>query len=121
MPSPTFALMQPSARRMVAERRVELLHAARDDLKRLYDFIADHSGARVADRYIDRIEAACAALSLFSNRGVSREDMGPGIRIIGFERRATIVFQVEDASVAVVRVFYGGQDFEAAFEGGSTP
>jgi hypothetical protein len=40
---------------------------------------------------------------------------------MGFERRATIVFQAEDASVAVVRVFCGGQDFETAFEGGSAP
>ena len=58
MPSLTFVFMQPSARRMVAERRVELLQAARDDLKQLYDYIADHSGAHVADRYIDRLEAA---------------------------------------------------------------
>ncbi len=116
MPSLTFVFMQPSARRMVAERRVELLQAARDDLKQLYDYIADHSGAHVADRYIDRIEAACAALSLFSNRGAAREDLGAGVRTVGFERRATIVFQVEDHSVAVVRVFYVGQDTEGAFE-----
>ena len=99
---------------MGVERRVELLSAARDDLKQLYDYIADNSGKRVADRYIDRIEAACAALSLFSSRGTLREDLGPGVRTMGFERRATIVFQVEANSVAVVRVFYGGQDFERA-------
>ena len=116
-----FALMQPSARRMVAKRRVELLQTARDDLKQLYDYIADHAGARVADRYIDRIEDACAALSLFSSRGALREDLGPGVRTVGFERRATIVFQVEEDGVAVVRVFYGGQDIERAFEAPPTP
>ena len=36
---------------------------------------------------------------------------------MGFERRATIVFQVRKAEVVIVRIFYGGQDFERALRG----
>ena len=100
---------------MSVEREVRLLPAARDDLKQLYDYIADDSGTRVADRYIDRIEMACAGLSMFSSRGTRRDDLGLGFRSIGFERRATIVFSVGDDEVTIIRIFYGGQDFEAAF------
>jgi hypothetical protein len=31
---------------------------------------------------------------------------------MGFERRATIVFQVRRSEVVIIRIFYGGQDFE---------
>jgi len=36
---------------------------------------------------------------------------------MGFERRATIVFQVRKAEVVIVRIFYGGQEFERALRG----
>src|SRR6266404_5665374 len=87
---------------------------AEADLLRLYDYIAEASGTAVAGGYIDRIEAACLALETLPERGTGRDDIRPGLRIIGFERRATIVFQVTEDEVIIVRVFYGGQDYEAA-------
>ena len=54
------------------------------------------------------------ALESFPERGTRRDDIRPGLRVIGFERRATIVFQVLEDEVIIVRVFYGGQDYEAA-------
>lgn len=87
---------------------------AEADLSGLYDWIAAESGEEVAAGYIDRIEAACLALETFPRRGTQREDISPGLRTMGFERRATIVFQVADDRVAIIRVFYGGQDFERA-------
>jgi plasmid stabilization system protein ParE len=33
---------------------------------------------------------------------------------MGFEGRATIVFLVKPNEVEIVRIFYGGRDFEAA-------
>ena len=81
---------------------------------RLYDYVAEASGPAVAGGYIDRIEAACMALESFPERGTRRDDIRPGLRVIGFERRATIIFQVLEDEVIIVRVFYGGQDYEAA-------
>jgi toxin ParE1/3/4 len=87
---------------------------AEADLFRLYGFIAGEAGRQVAGAYIARIEAACMALEDFPKRGTRRDDIRPGLRTMGFERRATIVFQVLAAEVVIVRVFYGGQDFERA-------
>jgi toxin ParE1/3/4 len=43
-----------------------------------------------------------------------RDDIRPGLRVVGFERRVTIAFAVGEAGVTIVRVFYGGQDWEEA-------
>ncbi|MFI5011125.1 MAG: type II toxin-antitoxin system RelE/ParE family toxin [Hyphomicrobiales bacterium] len=80
----------------------------------LYRYIAEEAGHEVAGAYIDRIEAACMALETFPERGARRDDIRPGLRTMGFERRATIVFQVKKAEVVIVRIFYGGQDYERA-------
>ena len=64
---------------------------AESDVFRLYDYIADEAGPAVAGGYIDRIEAACMALATFPERGTSRDDIRPGLRTVGFERRATII------------------------------
>ena len=90
------------------------------DLLRLYDYLAEASGAAVAAAYVDRLEASCLALETFPERGTRRDDIRPGLRVIGFERRATIVFQVIEDEVIIVRIFYGGQDYERALRRGRT-
>ena len=54
-------------------------------------------------------------------RGTQREDVLPGLRTIGFERRATIAFLVEGDLVLIEGVFHGGQDFESALGGEGVP
>jgi len=90
---------------------------AEADLTGLYRFIAEEAGHEIAGAYIDRIEAACMALEAFPERGAQRDDIRPGLRTMGFERRATIVFQVKKAEVVIVRIFYGGRDYERALRG----
>ena len=85
---------------------------AAQDLFDLCTYITESSGLAVAGGYIDRIEAACTALATFPERGTKRDDIRPGLRTIGFERRATIAFQVKKSEVVIIRIFYGGQDFE---------
>ena len=87
---------------------------AEADLSGIYRHIAREAGHEIAAGYIDRIEAACMGLEIFPKRGTARDDIRPGLRTMGFERRATIVFQVKRTEVVIVRVFYGGQDFEDA-------
>jgi toxin ParE1/3/4 len=86
---------------------------ARDDLLNLYDYIADMSGAAVAMGYISRIEAYCLGFSHFPERGVRRDDLFPGPRMVGFERRMTIAFHIEETRVVIDRVLYGGRDLGA--------
>jgi toxin ParE1/3/4 len=87
---------------------------AEADLFGLYRYIAAEAGYDVAGAYIDRIEAACLALETFPRRGTRRDDIRPGLRTMGFERRAMIVFQVSGSEVIIVRIFYGGREYERA-------
>jgi toxin ParE1/3/4 len=64
----------------LAERQIDSLH----------EFIAGSSGESRADGYISRIVAFCMGLETFPLRGQQREDLLPGLRTIGFERRITI-------------------------------
>jgi toxin ParE1/3/4 len=94
--------------------KVSFRPRAEADLSGLYRYIADEAGPEVAAGYIDRIEAACMALETFPARGTRRDNIRRGLRPVGFERRATIVFQVMKTEVVIVRIFYGGQDYERA-------
>ncbi len=88
------------------------------DLFALYDYIARQAGTVVAGNYIERIEAACMALAKFPRRGTRRDDILPGLRTIGFERRATIAFRVLKTRIEIVTIAYGGRDFETALREG---
>ncbi len=90
---------------------------AEADLLALYRRIAAAAGTEMAGAYIDRIEAACLALETFPARGTKRDDIRPGLRTMGFERRATIVFRIPRRAVLIVRLFHGGQDFARALRG----
>ena len=93
-------------------REIYFRPEAEADLIRLYDYIAEDTGATIAAGYIERIEAACLALANFPERGTRRDDLLPGLRTIGFERRATIAFRVLKTRVEIVTIAYGGKDFE---------
>ncbi|WP_342360017.1 type II toxin-antitoxin system RelE/ParE family toxin [Terrarubrum flagellatum] len=86
---------------------------AEADMFALYEYIAEQAGLTIAQGYIDRIEAACLALADFPERGTRRDDLLPGLRTIGFERRATIAFRVLKTRVEIVTIAYGGRDFES--------
>lgn len=91
---------------------------AQNDLLDLYDYIADHGSPTRALRYIERIEKTCMSLNSLPERGTRRDDLRPGLRVIGFERRALIAFRVNAESVAILRILYGGRNVELAFPQG---
>jgi toxin ParE1/3/4 len=97
--------------------RIEFAPEARDDLRELYLYIADHAGPDRAIAYIDRIEAFCRGLAEFPERGIRRDDLFPGLRVVGFERRISIAFGVRPTSVIFYRFLYGGRDLAALFQG----
>ena len=85
---------------------------ARADLLALYEWISAKASPEVAMAYIGRIERYCSGFDLASQRGHSRDDIRTGLRVIGFERRVTIAFMVSDQAVTILRLFYGGQNWE---------
>lgn len=99
-------------------REIRFAPEARDDLRRLYLYIAERSGEERALAYLERIEAYCRGFADVAERGVRRDDLFPGLRIVGFERRIAIAFHVDAGTVTFDRVLYGGRDLGSLGEKG---
>lgn len=99
-------------------RRRTVIQAAtaNRDIIEIYFQIADHAGHAIAENYIARIENYITHFDLASERGTKRDDLMQGLRIIGFERRVTIAFTVDPDQVTILRIFYGGQDWEEEWD-----
>ncbi|MCY0092998.1 type II toxin-antitoxin system RelE/ParE family toxin [Hoeflea ulvae] len=93
-------------------RDVVFAPEARADVLALYDWISAKAGSGIAIDYIERIERFCNGLDLASERGHSRYDIRSGLRVVGFEKRITIAFIISDHKVTIMRLFYGGQNWE---------
>jgi toxin ParE1/3/4 len=96
--------------------RVVFSPEARDDLLRLYLFIAERSGEARALGYVERVEVWCRGLAMFPERGRRRDDLLPGLRVAGFERRVAIAFHIAPGLVTLDRILYGGRDLDALIE-----
>jgi len=86
---------------------------ARDQLDELETYIAEARSPVVAARYIDSIVDYCENLRTFPQRGTRRDDLRPGLRLLGYRRRVTILFEIANDAVNILGVYYGGQDYEA--------
>ena len=75
------------------------------------------SSPAIASNYVDAIVGYCERFSVFPLRGTRRDDLLPGLRVTNYRGSAVIAFMVDlDAeTVSIVGVFYGGQNYEAAF------
>jgi toxin ParE1/3/4 len=89
-----------------------ILPEAEQDMARLYDYVKDVAGVETARNYIDRIGALLAGLDLAPERGRLRDEVRPGLRVIGFKKKVTVAFTVEEENVKVLRIFSGGQDWQ---------
>ncbi|MCJ2119948.1 type II toxin-antitoxin system RelE/ParE family toxin [Methylobacterium sp. J-001] len=96
-------------------RSITYAPAAGDDLDWIYDTIAKASTPTIASGYEQSIRDFCQRLESGSERGTLHSDLRPGLRTVGFGRRVTIAFMVEDHRVVILRIFYGGRDWEADF------
>ena len=83
-------------------------------LTELYRFIASASSPEIADRYTDAIVTHCEGLRTFPHRGIRRDEVRPGLRITSYRKRVVIAFLVDADQIAILGVFYGGQNYEAA-------
>jgi toxin ParE1/3/4 len=100
----------------VSRFRVTFSPEADAQLVGLYNYIADRASPDIAKRFTDGIVDYCESFETFPERGLKRDDLRRGLRLVGFRRRATIAFNVAASTVVIVGVFYGGQDIGAAFE-----
>ncbi|UVK44349.1 type II toxin-antitoxin system RelE/ParE family toxin [Mesorhizobium sp. AR07] len=86
--------------------------AAERDLDELLTHLAQAAGATVANRFVDRIVDYCLGFSTFPERGMRHDDLAPGLRTVGWRRRATIAFTVRQDTVAILRILHAGRTLE---------
>lgn len=96
---------------------VRFLPEAVEQLAALYHYLADASSPGVAADYVAGIREHCEGLAVFPHRGMVRDDLRPGLRIVPYKRRVAIAIAVNDDQnwVTVLGIFAGGQDYESAF------
>ena|SRR5438045_3920183 len=97
--------------------RVVFTPLAERQMDRLHAYISTRSGTARADGFVSRILDFCEGLTTFPKRGTCRDDLLPGLRILGFERNVTIAFIVGTTTVLIEGIYYGGQDHEAHYRG----
>jgi toxin ParE1/3/4 len=85
---------------------VALAPRARHDLIRLYDYLEERAGARLAQSYIDRIDALFDMLAEFPGIGAPRPELGAKVRSTGIWPYL-IVYQEGEGSLRVLRVLHG--------------
>jgi len=95
--------------------RVVFAPEAVANLEAIYTYVAEKAGADIALRFTDAIVDYCESFTTFPRRGTLRNDLRPGLRVVGFKKRATIAFAVLNNAITIVGVFYGGRDVEGAF------
>ncbi|MGE6739967.1 type II toxin-antitoxin system RelE/ParE family toxin [Allorhizobium pseudoryzae] len=92
---------------------VRLTPDAEADLFNIYRYILEASASEtIALGYLDRINAFLASFQTFPERGSVRNEIREGLRIIGFERSASIAFLVEAESVIILRIGCRGQSLD---------
>lgn len=99
-------------------RRVVFSPEAEAQLVALYRHIAAAASPAIARRFTNAITDYCEGFAAHSKRGTRRDDLRQGLRTVGFRRRVTIAFTVDDERVTVLGVFYGGQNFEVVVREG---
>ena len=86
--------------------------AAVEDLASIRAYIANANSVSVADSFVERLIAHCEGLARAPHRGTVRDQIRPGLRVIGWRRTITIAFAVDDEAhrVDIAGVFYLGRN-----------
>ncbi|CDZ73077.1 type II toxin-antitoxin system RelE/ParE family toxin [Neorhizobium galegae] len=85
---------------------------ASDDLEDLLIYLSPEMGAEQARTYVGKIQSYCLGFSTFPKRGMLRDDIRPGIRLVGYRYKATIAFFVEEDVVFIARIFHRGRNVD---------
>ena len=92
--------------------RVVFTPESLEQLAQLYHYIAQAASPDIAAGYTDAIVSYCESLRTLPLRGTQRDDVRPGLRLTNYKKRTVIAFAVDEEEVAIIGIFYGGQDIE---------
>jgi toxin ParE1/3/4 len=84
---------------------------AEEDLESIYRFIAQDSPTR-AFGFVEKILRRCDLLRDAPEQGRARPDLKPGLRVIPYGRSVVITYRLTGDTIEILRIFYGGQDYE---------
>jgi toxin ParE1/3/4 len=83
---------------------------AERDLEDIYRYVRQVStSSLVARQYINRVMKFLATFDTFPERGSLRNDIRSGLRVVGFERNASVAFVVESDRVIILSIAMGGK------------
>lgn len=99
-------------------RRVTFDPDADADLERIAFWIAEQGVPATALRFVRRIRDRVLGYAYFPERGRLVGPDLPDVRIIVVTANVVAAFKVYGDHVAILRIFYGGQDWEGALRGG---
>lgn len=96
--------------------RVVFSPECRTELRELSGYLTRNGSRRIAEAYMARLKAFCLELGPSPHRGQHRHGVRSGQRTIGFERRISIVFELQEENqiVHIVGVRYAGRRLEQA-------
>ncbi len=96
--------------------RVVFSPEAIQDLNDLHAYILSEAGPWRAREYVSKLYDYCLSFETFPQRGTRRDDLSPGLRIVGYHRRATIAFRIDGEEVTILRLFHRGRDVALSAE-----
>lgn len=89
---------------------------AAEQLAALSRYIAAAASTEIAERFTHTIVTFCEGLQTFPHRGNQRDDIRPGLRVTNYKERVVVAFAVNSDQVAILGIFYGGQNYEAVLQ-----
>lgn len=93
-------------------RQVSVAPRAIRDLTKLYDYLEERAGQRVAQSYIDRPNALFELLADFPGIGAPRPELVIMIRSAGLWPYV-VLYSVDEAAVNILRTVHGGRNITA--------
>ena len=97
--------------------RLEYSASSVADLDAIYDFIASENPSS-AWNFVEEIRERCRTLCTYPEFGPARGDLGHNIRIYAMRSKVVVAYRAQADVISIVRVFYGGQDYDALLPGG---
>lgn len=92
--------------------RVAYGRKAQNHISDLFGYVAEQHGPEQADAIIEKLLAFTDGLGSFPARGHPRDDLRPGLRVLGYQGRATVAFRVDGPVVTILGIYWGPRDWE---------
>ncbi|NJL50338.1 MAG: type II toxin-antitoxin system RelE/ParE family toxin [Blastochloris sp.] len=79
----------------------------------MYDYIRENGSERQARNIVAGIYDYCHGFTTFPHRSTRRDELMPGLRTVGWQRRATIAFTVAGDRILILRILFRERDHVA--------